>query len=794
MTNIANLLIEHMAIWTSAETEKKSGRGRASGIKGTVYGVQKLRELILELAVRGKLVPQEPTDEPASELLKRIQAEKAKLIAEGKLKKQKPFAPIKEDEKLFELPKGWEWTRLGNIQTFTNGYAFKSPEFQNAGIGVIRIGDVGNDGAVTTNSMLFFPYERKAEIPKKFIVEPGDLVISMTGNVKLAFNNSHDIFFINQRVGKIEPHLISKFYLYRYLSTVAQEKIDNASGGVIPNVSTEEINETLIPLPPLAEQYRIVDKVDELMALCDQLEHQHSTTQEAHETLVNQLLATLTQSHNAAEFNTNWQRIYADFDVLFTTDASIDALKQTLLQLAVMGKLVPQDLNDEPSSELLKRIQAEKAKLIAEGKLKKEKLLAPISENEKPFKLPKGWEWIRFNELINPLYPISYGVLVPGLDEAEGIPFVRIADLDINNPPIKPEKSISRKIEAQYARTRLEGGEVLMGVVGSIGKLGVAPESWKGANIARAICRIKLSNSINKEYVLWLLQSAFMQNNFIGDTKTLAQPTLNIALIRLALTPLPPLEEQHRIVAKVDALMTLCDQLKTLIKQVNQQQQTIADALVAQALKPATAEVIDLAAYRAAVTCNIIKRMQHNQAFGRTFAMKLLYLSQQHIGFETHLEFEREAAGPFDQWIYDFEREGIAAGWFGRVEKQLANGHTKIEYQVKSAIDEPVAFMSRVGSTEQRKELDRLFALFADKKTEDAEIVATLFAAWNDFLLSGVSPTDEQIIQEVREQWHPAKAKFTPEQLKHWLDWMRDNSIVPTGEGSKTIYQQNLLQ
>lgn len=257
--------------------------------------------------------------------------------------------------------------------------------------------------------------------------------------------------------------------------------------------------------------------------------------------------------------------------------------------------------------------------------------------------------------------------------------------------------------------------------------------------------------------------------------------------------PLPPLAEQHRIVAKVDVLMTLCDQLKSRIQQANQQQQAIADALVAQALKPKTAEIIDLAAYRAAVTCNIIKRMQHNQAFGRTFAMKLLYLSQQHIGFETHLEFEREAAGPFDQWIYDFEREGVAAGWFGRVEKPLSNGHTKIEYQVKSAIDEPVAFMSRVGSTEQRKELDRLFALFADKKTEDAEIVATLFAVWNDFLLSGVSPTDEQIIQEVREQWHPAKAKFTPEQLKHWLDWMRDNSIVPTGEGSKTIYQKNLL-
>ncbi|KXS31341.1 MAG: Restriction modification system DNA specificity domain-containing protein [Candidatus Gallionella acididurans] len=290
------LLTDHIAIWTDADTEKKTGRGRSSGNAASVYGIRKLRELILELAVRGKLVSQDANDEPASALLKRIQAEKAKLITVGKIKQDKPLPAVTEEEKLFALPQGWAWVRLGEIQSFTNGYAFKSPDFQNSGVGVIRIGDVGNNGEILTNSMLYYPLEREAEIPKKFKVNPGDLIISMTGNVKLAFNNTESVYFLNQRVGKIELYFVSKFYVYRFLTTVAQEKIENASGGVIPNVSTEEINESAIPLPPLAEQHRIVAKVDELMALCDQLETRHNNAAAAHEKLVSHLLATLTQS------------------------------------------------------------------------------------------------------------------------------------------------------------------------------------------------------------------------------------------------------------------------------------------------------------------------------------------------------------------------------------------------------------------------------------------------------------------------------------------------------------------
>jgi type I restriction enzyme, S subunit len=208
--------------------------------------------------------------------------------------------------------------------------------------------------------------------------------------------------------------------------------------------------------------------------------------------------------------------------------------------------------------------------------------LPPIKEGEKPFSLPVGWKWVRFEEMTNPKFTISYGVLVPGENEDGGVPFVRISDLSISSPAEKPEKSISEEIDAQYERTRLFGGEILMGVVGSIGKLGIAPESWRGANIARAICRIVPSERVVAQYILWLLQSDFMQKNFLGDTRTLAQPTLNINLIRSALSPLPPFNEQQRIATKLSDLCRIFDALKLELRRSQDKQLQLADAIVSR--------------------------------------------------------------------------------------------------------------------------------------------------------------------------------------------------------------------
>lgn len=583
---MTEVITKHLDVWTSVLLNRSTA-GRGSNGKQTAYGIKKLRELILELAVRGKLLPQNQLDEPACVLLEKIFKEKSQLSKDGNTRKQNSLSPISEEEKLFDIPNGWAFARFGDITINRDSERIPlSVEERNGRQGEYDY--YGASGIIDSIDNYLF------DKPLLLIGEDGANLINRSTPIAFIARGK---YWVNNHAHVLDG-LTEDLLLYVCLHINAISLEAYVTGTAQPKMNQAKMNNIVLAIPPLEEQKRIVAKVDELMAMCDQLEQQQTDSNAAHQTLVETLLGTLTNTTVCAgldegcpstrsgrtEFEEAWQRIAKHFDTLFTTEHSINQLKQTILQLAVMGKLVAQDPNDEPASELFKRMETEKNTLIAEGKIKNIKPSSSITEEVKPFMLPTGWEWMRFNDLINPAYQISYGVLVPGSDEKDGIPFVRIADLDINNPPEKPEKSINREIDCEYERTRLEGGEILMGVVGSIGKLGIAPQSWKGANIARAICRIKVNDLVNKDYILLLLQSRFMQNNFIGDTKTLAQPTLNIGLIRLSLTPVPPFEEQHRIVAKVDELMALCDALKARIKQAQTTQIQLADAIVEQAV------------------------------------------------------------------------------------------------------------------------------------------------------------------------------------------------------------------
>ncbi|MBA4381171.1 MAG: restriction endonuclease subunit S, partial [Sideroxydans sp.] len=399
MNTIQTLLTENIGIWLAADTEKKSGRGRASSNAANVYGIRKLRELILDLAVRGKLVPQDANDEPASELLKRIQAEKAKLIAEGKIKKGQPLSKIAEHELTFDLPNGWDWVRLGQIgdwgagatplRSISSYYGGETPWFKS--------GELTADFIEISEETIT---DRALKECSLRLNQTGDVLIAMYGATigKTAILKVPGT--TNQAVCACTPNTgIFNRYLLVLLKAMKSNFIGQGAGGAQPNISREKIIATVVAIPPSEEQRRIVAKVDELMALCDQLEAHHINAAEAHEKLVSHLLGTLTQSQNAADFSANWQRIAAHFDILFTTEASIDALKQTLLQLAVIGKLVPQDAKDEPASEFVKEIIAEKKRLVKSGEIKKEQSLLEISEEEKHFDLPLGWAFERLGNL-----------------------------------------------------------------------------------------------------------------------------------------------------------------------------------------------------------------------------------------------------------------------------------------------------------------------------------------------------------------------------------------------------------
>ncbi|TAX95672.1 restriction endonuclease subunit S [Rhizobium leguminosarum] len=580
MTSIDTLLTDHLDLWTSA-IARKSSAGRGRSMKFSLYGIDKLRSLLLDLAVRGKLVRQDPEDEPASELLKRIDAERQRQISGGKLKRGKPLkAP---DEIPFPIPHTWVWSQLGAVTNYGETEKLNPGEVE-PHTWVLELEDVEK---ATSRLIEKVRYTERQFQSQKNRFYPGDVIY---GKLRPYL----DKVLIADEAGVCTTEMVpirayaglEATYLRLFLKAPFFISLASASthGMNLPRLGTDRAREAAIAIPPLAEQLRIVAKVDELMALCDRLEAGTYEALEAHQLLVTELLATLTASRDAQELAENWVRFETHFDTLFVTEDSVDQLKQTILQLAVTGKLVPQDPEDEPASELLMRCNARRAYLVGRREIKKAEPLPAIDSSEHPFSLPKGWVWARFEQAVAPEFAISYGVLVPGEDQEGGVPFVRIADLSIDDPAETPEKSISPSIDAQYERTRLQGGEILMGVVGSIGKLGIAPESWRGANIARAICRIMPNGEFSNRYLIWVLQSEFMQNGFRGDTRTLAQPTLNINLIRSALTPVPPRAEQERIVAKIEELWRLCSELNSALSDATSTKRELADALVSKAV------------------------------------------------------------------------------------------------------------------------------------------------------------------------------------------------------------------
>ncbi|EPW5975121.1 restriction endonuclease subunit S [Salmonella enterica subsp. enterica serovar Newport] len=568
---VEKLIVDHIDTWTTA-LQTRSTAGRGSSGKIDLYGIKKLRELILELAVRGKLVPQDPNDEPASVLLKRIAAEKAELVKQGKIKKQKPLPEISEEEKPFELPMGWEWTRLGSISNY--GFCDKAePEDVTPETWILELEDIEKVTSKLINKVTFA--ERPFKSSKNRFSQ-GDVLYGKLRPYldKVIVANEPGVCTTEiipiTSYGNIYPeflHLLLKapnFIIYANSST---------HGMNLPRLGTEKAQQAVIELAPIQEQLRIVSRVDKLMSLCDQLEQHSLTSLDAHQQLVETLLTTLTDSQNADELAENWARISEHFDTLFTTEASIAALKQTILQLAVMGKLVPQDPNDEPASELLKRIAQEKAQLVKDGKMKKQKPLPPISDEEKPFELPIGWEWCRLGECINlisgqHLKPDEYEEECHG----EMLPYITgPAEFGLISPTYSKYTNEKRAIAAK--------GDILITCKGAgLGKLNVADTNIAISRQLMAINVIRM----NSEYLKIILDSmyGYFQSKGVG----IAIPGISREDVMEPLIMLPPFEEQKRIMENLYKLNFLIEDIKFRIKSAQQTQLHLADALTDAAI------------------------------------------------------------------------------------------------------------------------------------------------------------------------------------------------------------------
>ena len=503
---------------------------------------QQLKNAILQEAIEGRLVPQDPNDEPALALLARIRKEKEQLVKAGKLKKKDlEVKPISEDEIPFEIPDSWEWVRLKDIVMFIGGYAYDSTSFiSNSNNQVLRLGNVKNDNILLNVNSVFID-DKLASDTEKFRCKENDILITMTGTRKkrdyffsVLVNRSHHNLFINQRVGclrsineNIAKWLIVALKAETILTDVFQYETGTANQG---NLGAENILKTKIPLPPLAEQLRIVAKIEELLPKVEE----YGKAQEA----LNKLNLELPER-----------------------------LKKSILQEAITGRLVPQDPNDEPASVLLAKIRKEKEQLVKAGKLKKKDIVeVPIVEDDYPYSIPESWCWVRLEDITT---YISRGKS-PIYSDLKKYPIVAQKCNQWSGFSLEKAKFADPTTIEKYAEERiLRDGDLLWNSTG-LGTLGrmaiynseVNPYRWAAADSHVTVIRTRPDFCVYK-YLYYYFASnevqSVIEDKSDGSTK---QKELYLDTVKKYEVPLPPLAEQHRIVEKLEQLLGEIDKLK----------------------------------------------------------------------------------------------------------------------------------------------------------------------------------------------------------------------------------------
>ena len=392
-------------------------------------GIAKLRELILTLAMQGKLVKQDANDPPARELLKQIEAEKRRLVKAGKIKPPKPLPPIKLEEVPYELPQGWEWVRLGDIGIWKSGStpSRSNTSFYDGDIPWVKSGEVKQGRIKTTEETITQAALDKCSL---HINEKGSVLVAMYGA------NIGEVGILeieaatNQAVCACKTYTnFDENYLLYLITSLKPYFLSQGAGAAQPNISREKIVATMFPLPPQPEQHRIVARIGQLMARCNNLEKLRAEREErrlvVHAAAIKQLLDSdpsfqrRRESSSSKELDPRlrggdekrrggvgvtggaWNFIQQHFSELYTVKENVAELRKVILQLAVMGRLLPQDPSDPPAGELLKEIEAEKQRLVKAGKIKKPKPLPPIKPEEVLYELPKGWEWVRLNDALD---------------------------------------------------------------------------------------------------------------------------------------------------------------------------------------------------------------------------------------------------------------------------------------------------------------------------------------------------------------------------------------------------------
>ena len=488
---------------------------------------EQLRASILQQAMEGKLVKQDPNDEPADYLLKKIDAEREKLIKNKQIKKVKVLQVNGEEEKLFNIPESWGLVRLSMVANITKLAGFEytkyiKPNLSTIGIPLFKAKNI-RKGKIINKFENYIPETLsdnllRSQLNKKCLLTP---YVGSIGNVAI-FNGKYKAH-LGSNVGKIELIKIKnkgvleeylKYYLQSQLGY--QELTKHLKSTAQPSISIAALRDVILPVPPLEEQKRIVLKIEKLMPLIDE-----------------------------------YEKVY---DRLKSIDNGFnDKMKQSILQYAMEGKLVKQDSNDEPASELLKKIKNEKIQLIKEKKIKRSKSLPKIAENEKLFDIPENWEWVRLKDITN------FGNFnsVARQDIQEGSWVLNMEDIIKNGGGFNKFTIKNLNDDFKSNKYIVEVGDVLYGKLRPyLRKIEIAP---KNGFTTTEMFPIKVINQnlISPYYLRYVMLSPYFANRINGSTYGMKMPRVGTKYLASMLIPLPPFEEQKRIVTKVEKMIAL---------------------------------------------------------------------------------------------------------------------------------------------------------------------------------------------------------------------------------------------
>lgn len=565
MTDVNQLITDHLDIWTSA-TEKTSsaGRGNAGAIR--LYGIKKLRGLIMDLAVRGKLVAQDENEGTGMTLVDMSFRERTRAVREKKTRKQKTLPEIEKTELMHSIPDSWAYIRLGDLTNY--GITDKAEAFNaTEDTWILELEDVEKESSKLLQKVFFS--ERRFKSSKNRFRE-GDVIY---GKLRPYLDKAlvADLEGVcTTEMIPMRPYAdVSSKFLRLVLKSpeFIRYANDSTHGMNLPRLGTEKARMAVVPLPPTAEQHRIVAKVDELMGICDALEAQAEGSLKAHQTLVETCLATLTNSQTPEDLTQNWTRLEAHFDTLFTTEASVVCLKEVMLQLGVRGKLLPQNEDDEVASVLLQKLLRGKSHKKKRGR----GAVGESTATEPPCSLPESWIWHRFGDLVE---------FQSELVKPDGYQdFLQIA-------PDIIEKGTGRLVDQRTVgesgirgpNNRFYAGQILYSKIRpSLSKAVIAP--YDGLCSADMY---PLKSLIDPDFLLL----SILSEDFLVQVRKLENrikmPKLNVGSLSSIYVAVPPLSEQPRIVEKVKSMFGICDQIRANIEKSRQSNIQIADTLTSK--------------------------------------------------------------------------------------------------------------------------------------------------------------------------------------------------------------------